>query len=1002
MPKPTKTTKPPAEVQAEATTTPTPTAPVSSAADGPTPSSDHGDQTFEDCLSKNLQRVAFPILYSGAIPELERVLLRVDPLWGLRGISDVFKENFMDLGATPEHLLPAGHVQSSVDVEFLASSFEVAVRARKELLSVLSPTPPANTPLRQRRIIHDDEDDDYEPSSAFEDVVPLAVKTRSQTSEDLDPATRAMLEKRLRVSNPEFSYDHHLESSPASMESLSSTVSIPSAQDDPRDRDQQLPKQLRDLGSDDVRRLPVEYQRNRPRDVTPVRDQAPAKKVSRDRGWGTTDQDDEDLVVRATSLVEARIEDLGRAVRDLNTAMGPETAKRYPHADRLQDGLERVDELSARITSVSEDIRAPMRQLLHEPAAVPTFRYSQGQTLPDRQVRTLTANLSTVRRSLTMLRKRIEEAIDRAWCNTAKRDEGFDDDDADNDDPSNDGPSCDRPPTNGSSQAGHGGSGHGGSSHGGSSHGGASRVGSADAYAHNVRSSFSTPPLRSKKVTPPRPSAVPHQKGATFHVNDLVTKPNLSESDSDSDCPSLVDDDSSDEEDSAKRVQLPKVVPPPSPSPRLQHSALEVGDGPIPMAKNVSAMFLSSLAKMSSQRASSTKCDWKDRNEFIRNTIGVLRSLEFVDVLNFVTSINRYAAIFPGQALNWPQCIHPDVVAILVPVLERLYEERVIFTTVTRHLTGLTCQEVVLAIVDRVSPTSFAEMRKLLLQVVPPLSYEGAPTYRFWLTTLGRISTVQDALTLLSARLGSAPEFPAPSMQPHMPNSIASVLREVFSPELIDPVLDEVYNPDSRHFGLPKVSRLNWSHMEPFMCAIKRVVQRYIDEAQRNERYQAKWSSAVPSKTRETTPKSRLALVSSDSTNPTALDDDSVSCSRGPTESPNLLTTRGPFGAPGSGQPRDGFRMDGRRILPRPHDVQSRPPNLDSGATHSTASDKVCYRFARGQCDRADCQFSHDIKLALEFMQSEFAKNRPRVHILDAVSDVDDDDHSDTSDSHED
>ena len=175
------------------------------------------------------------------------------------------------------------------------------------------------------------------------------------------------------------------------------------------------------------------------------------------------------------------------------------------------------------------------------------------------------------------------------------------------------------------------------------------------------------------------------------------------------------------------------------------------------------------------------------------------------------------------------------------------------------------------------------------------------------------------------------------------------------------------------------------------MAAIKRVVQRYIDEAQRNERYQAKWSTGESATSPEVR-KPKLHVMQQESPVP-------VSVSNFEDASPSLLTTRGPFGAPGSGQPRDGFRMDGRRILQRPPDAPSRPSNVEFAPTRTAppanhpsnqpsnqSSEKICYRFARGQCDRVDCPFSHDLQLALSFMQSENSKYNPRVHILDGSS----------------
>ena len=125
--------------------------------------------------------------------------------------------------------------------------------------------------------------------------------------------------------------------------------------------------------------------------------------------------------------------------------------------------------------------------------------------------------------------------------------------------------------------------------------------------------------------------------------------------------------------------------------------------------------------------------------------------------------------------------------------------------------------------------------------------------------------------------------------------------------------------------------------------------------------------------------------------------------------SSQLLSTRGPFGAPGSGQPRDGFRPDGRRILARPHDLAPRSHHLDPNVSRtpinptSPVSEKVCFRFAKGQCTDVNCAYSHDLQLALAHLQSEFSKVRPRVHILDGATAYDDVDSSATSESsHED
>jgi hypothetical protein len=195
--------------------------------------------------------------------------------------------------------------------------------------------------------------------------------------------------------------------------------------------------------------------------------------------------------------------------------------------------------------------------------------------------------------------------------------------------------------------------------------------------------------------------------------------------------------------------------------------------------------------------------------------------------------------------------------------------------------------------------------------------------------------------------------------------------------------------------------------MEAFMDAIKRIIHRYINDAQHNERYHTKWPSSTSVKTSGLA-KPRLSALdserlASDAGNAYISEVLASDMRSSDMHSSQLLSTRGPFGAPGSGQPRDGFRPDGRRILARPQDLAPRSPHLDPTKPTSPVSEKVCFRFAKGQCTDVNCAYSHDLQLALAHLQSEFSKVRPRVHILDGATASDDVDSSATSESsHED
>jgi hypothetical protein len=310
------------------------------------------------------------------------------------------------------------------------------------------------------------------------------------------------------------------------------------------------------------------------------------------------------------------------------------------------------------------------------------FRFSQGQLLPDRQLRSFNTRVTSIRNGLVQWRKRLESALERIWAAIAREEESNDSFDRDNGGAPNphgsdsqahnwQGPTSHDSGSHGSTSNFQAGGSHGsGADHmsGGHQLSRSSDVRVRDAYAEDQRRQpvriqdiCFVPNYRSLNASM-SPSALPSATSASLaSVPNASTNLSVNDLAAGTDSPSLIDDNSSDDEfvAPAPKVHQPrpnKSCSVPSQTQRSNVSKVEsdTGDiGPVPMAKHVSAMFLSSLAQISNHRMSDSKCNWKDRHDYIRNTIGVLKSLEFNDVLHFVTSIHRYGVLHPFNDVFW-------------------------------------------------------------------------------------------------------------------------------------------------------------------------------------------------------------------------------------------------------------------------------------------------------------------------------------------------------------
>ena len=393
--------------------------------------------------------------------------------------------------------------------------------------------------------------------------------------------------------------------------------------------------------------------------------------------------------------------------------------------------------------------------------------------------------------------------------------------------------------------------------------------------------------------------------------------------------------------------------------------------------------FEDSLRGMSTSRGAVGYVDSREKNTWITNNIGMLESLELKEVVRFAQSVEKFHALYPNQTLTWGKVIHSDVLSILVPILERLHREGLVGQQPTRYLANISWQELVRALADRVAPNSVPEMKSALAALVSKFEVTDVPTLSVWYSILSAFQLFSDALLFVTAKVGKTRQLPTLSMMRSDPNGFPAMLSELFSPLLINPILDEVFSIDAQFTKVPKPKEFRWEHLKLFLELIKSIVQHNIDESKDHEAYRARWTSMVDFRPISTVPKSpsatsptRLLLLESHSERAV---------------SPELLATRGPFGAPGSGQAREGFHMNGTKIQKH---VQFGGRDMSTEILNDRA--QVCYAYARDMqngCTRTDCKFSHDPIEVLKHLQSlpkfkemqSSPRGKPTLYSLDCM-----------------
>ena len=281
------------------------------------------------------------------------------------------------------------------------------------------------------------------------------------------------------------------------------------------------------------------------------------------------------------------------------------------------------------------------------------------------------------------------------------------------------------------------------------------------------------------------------------------------------------------------------------------------------------------------------------------------------------------------------------------------------------------------------APNSVPEMRTASSTLVSKFEVTDVPTLSVWYSILSAFQLFSDALLFVTAKVGKTRQLPTLSMMRSDTNGFPAMLSELFSPLLINPILDEVFSIDAQSTKVPKPKEFRWEHLQLFLELIKSIVQNNIDKSKDHEAYRARWTSPVEFQPISTVPKTPIAA------SPTRL---LLVESHAEREvSPELLATRGPFGAPGSGQAREAFNMNGTRIQKH---VQFGVRDMSTDITNDRA--QVCYAYARdmqNDCNRTDCKFSHDPIEVLKHLQSlpkfkemqSSPRGKPTLYSLDCM-----------------
>ena len=940
-------------------------------------------------VCQHVQRAVLSLMVvPQALPEEALAHSRADPIWSARLISDQDVDILLDLGFHPEHLLDPGTLQSADDMEGMPSQVSQLLLIRQQVLDAgVTPVP---TPQSKRKAPPElssdgEESDDSYPAPAYSpnpDDPPLQVQTRSSrqaaVAEKLAPSAAAAVRKHFRLDpkrpDEDFGSDMELDAS------LSSNDSYPPGQDDPRDRNIQLPKQLARMPTQDARNLvydKTQYALEAAQASANVLS-VPVEVKVRSRGasktsFGDTDQDDDTLVMTALSILEAPFERWKRTLDDIEESIRIESECGSPSKKvfaRVMDCLEDVED---ELKKEREKCQWTMRTIVHDSRWPAVFRYSDGQRLPDLHLRQLDARS----RGVTSRCKRIRQLVMFLQKSLSPHPYGPDLRGQDTDD---DRDEADGGPSGGASRSSRP-SGRPATSHLSSHVSSNVQTGAnptrVDSAAEGHKPSFTwdgtcllqpdiSLPVHLSRLVP----VYGPDGSTTFRIEDLADQSRASHK------VCNVFGTSSDT-DSSHGTERP-IARPKTTQPSLQ--------------RKTASLFQSQLRQLPVGNYSSKRVDFKEMNDYIRTQLRVLDCLTFADVVSFVKALTRFYALFPGQHLPWTRCISEGVMAILHPVLEKFHNDGKIANPPTRHLEDLPCQDLVLALVDIVAPISISDFRRQLSSLVTFNPPNGVPTLETWFDFLAALRKFQDGMFIATAKLGESKRFPAPSLLFRQRNGLAEILIELFSDQLMTPILEELYNPDATYDGLPTPENFKWIHVEAYLAAIHKLVQRNIVEAQRTAQYQAKFYP-IPVKTVEPV-KPRFSLLQAPTLRDSTDDDDedipmliaTDSDSDSPPRSPSMYATRGPFGAPGSGQAREGFRMDGTRVRPHPLSTQQ----FSTPSPSSTPPARVCFAFALGGvCSTPNCSYSHDVALAHSHLREKYERllqhreRPPRLHLMD-------------------
>ena len=907
------------------------------------------------------------------------------PIWAQRGLSRQDALRFLDIGAIPDYLLEPGVTQEFDEGFFQVLSHLHAVAAWE--LDFAS-TERWSTPHPARSV-----------SSTATTVV-----------DD-------QLRRSLSTTTPMYTFGaFHVHDQEG---------------EDTRDREETLPilharAALGYVESNLVPELPAA-------EADVVNTVSPPKRAKSGPVVSCSDQDDDELVTLASSAFTAREE---RVRRDLITLRGDVEALRVggPSAAATDYSLRDLDDLgdtygllSQRVEELSSLMRGSMRGLLNSPRWPKAYRFSPDQCFPtdvlfDFNARhgVLTRHLRYIRESLQLLKRWLSKST--VSSQSPLRPHSEDDDDPDSSAPRGGASrgsfaqsrarSSDVRPVSSNFV--------GGPSHGhqdmladdlviGAVHD-SSRLSHGYRPAHsshveplvlsNQPTGQSWESLPTVNRTPEREthledsrSSAPGRSEFFGKWRDQLNGPSINPS-----------------SNTGSRSSRPSHGSRPSLGPRESRSP----------AFSPSPLFSSRLQMLPSGCGDKSKVSQKEVMERVKQ-LGQLTAISFPKVAELVSKLLKLYAAAPSAAISWPDILADEVLAVVGPELKSLYAQGRVHVAPTRYLEDVGSQEVILALVEIVAPTSVSQFHNLLLQTIvfdPPTTE--CPALSDLHRLLGTFQLLQDCVMIASARLGTHKSMPPPSMQLELPQSFPSTLKAIYG-VVIDPILLQLYSPRHSFPDLPAPSQYDWSHMPAYLEAIRSIVLEHVEEAKNIQRYRDQWSAPKEVSSR---PKSagrllsvsarppkptsrRVVAVDSDSDEdvPELVDDNSDaesdndvpdlvnddtdddeppaaarsrsvrfvpdSSHASDNERRRLLAVNGPFGSSGSGQSRPGFSPNGMkdRSLQRPPDSRASVPSK------TPPVERVCYAFAQtGQCSKAaECRFSHDMQQVLAHLRA----NRP-------------------------